>query len=120
MVKLTPSTALTHPCLRPHNEPPTAKCFFRSHTSNNGSGTFRLLHREPAPHAAPVVQTVLYGLLGTAVVHDIRATGVEATALREGGKVRWLAGDSIQRRLGAQLGNGVQQRFGVGVLGMVR
>src|SRR5262245_54875968 len=83
MVKLTPSTALTHPCLRPHNEPPTAKCFLRSRTSNNGSGTFRLLHREPAPDAAAVVSVVLCGLLGTAVIDGIRATGVEATAQRQ-------------------------------------
>jgi hypothetical protein len=60
------------------------KCVLRSRTSNNGSRTFRLLHREPAPDMAPLVQTVLCGLLGTAVVHCMGATGVEATALREG------------------------------------
>jgi hypothetical protein len=59
------------------------------------------------------------GLLAGAALHGEGAPRVEATVLREGRKVRRLAGDSIQRRLGAQLGDGVQQRFGIGVLGMV-
>src|SRR5712691_2610692 len=80
MVKLTPSTALTQPRLLPRREPPTAKYFFSSRTSSNGSVTFGLLEGQPAPDGPAVAHVLLTGLLSPTALHSMRTAGVEATA----------------------------------------
>src|SRR5712692_3615612 len=119
MVKLMPSTALTQPWALPNIECPTAKYFFRSRTSNNGSPTRGLLDGQPTPHAGPVAHVLLARFLGTTAFHHVPAAGMKSTAGGRVGKVRGLARDDVQRLLGAELRYRVQQRPSVGMLGVV-
>src|SRR5712691_1432338 len=114
MVKLTPSTALTQPRRRPRKEPPTAKYFLRPRTSSNGSPTCGLLEGLPAPDGPAVTQVLLAGLLSTATVQGVRATGLEAAARRQGRGIRRLTGDGVQRLFTPQLRYGVEQGSGIG------
>jgi hypothetical protein len=58
-------------------------------------------------------------LLDGATVYDLGTAGMEATAGRESCKVWRLARNGVELVLAAQLGDGIQERLGVGVLGMV-
>src|SRR5262249_24395965 len=114
IVKLIPSTALTTPRVLPKSEPPTGKCFWRSRTSSNGLGTLRL-DRQPAPDGAVAVQVELRRLLDAAAVDRPLAARLKVAPGRQLGEVRRLPGDPVERLLHAQLRNGVEQRFRVGM-----
>src|SRR5262249_43537487 len=83
MVKLTPSTALTQPRLRPSRELPTAKYFLRPRTSSNASGMFGLLEGQPAPDGFAVAQVFLARLLSPTALQSTGTAGVETTARRQ-------------------------------------
>src|SRR5262245_32384874 len=109
IVKLMPSTALTYPRALPNRPPPTGKCFLRSRTSSSGSPTASSLGREPAARGEPVSQVVFGRLVGPAAVDGAGASGMEAATGGQGREVGGLAGNGVQRFLGPQLGNRVQQ-----------
>ena len=59
------------------------------------------------------------GLLVGAVGHGRGTAGVKAAPGRQGRKVGGLAGDGLERRLAAQLGDGIQKGSSVRVPGVV-
>src|SRR5262245_16092843 len=119
MAKLTPSTALTQPRTPLSSEPPTGKCFLRSRTSSSGSPTRRLRRGQPAARGAATVQPYVRRLLDPAALHRARAARMEAAAERQARQVGGLAGDDVEWRAHAELGNGVEQGARVGMLRIV-